>query len=97
MGIVTNGEYGWQKLIAGDWWLAIAQANTAVVGELFWAFATFMPIFLIYVKNETLLTPAVTTILISGVAMMVLPVGVTYIMALIVILGIATTLYKAYV
>lgn len=97
MGIVTNGEYGWQVLISGEWWRALSVAHTAVVGELFWAFMTFMPIFLIYVKNETLLTPAVTTILISGIALMVLPVGTTYLMALIVILGIAGTLYKGFV
>jgi len=97
MGIVTNGNYGWKLLMKGEWWAAAAKANTAVVGELFWAFMTFMPIFLIYVKNESMLTPAVTTILISGIALTLLPVGVTYIMALIVILGIATTLYKAFV
>lgn len=96
MSISTEAnDAGWEALIQGEWWAAIANAHISVTGDFFWAFMVNLPLFIMYIKNETFLTPTVSIILLGPIVIAFTPLSVRFILNLIVIFGITIILYKA--
>jgi len=95
MANTQANDAGWDALTSGEWWTAIANAHISVTGDFFWAFMATLPLMVMYIKNETLLTPTITIILLAPIVILFLPLSIRFILNLVVIFGVSVILYKA--
>jgi len=95
MANTQANDAGWDAIIQGDVFTAIANAHISVTGDFFWAFMVNLPLFIMYIKNETFLTPTISIILLGPIVIAFTPLSVRFILNLIVIFGISIILYKA--